>query len=227
MAYICEDCRLYFSRRSSNCPHCGRRPTEDSRSEAELQAQGYRSLTLPAPSRRHTNRAVIHDDDLLAGLRRDYERQHTSSSHTASAESSTRETVPPPPPEPQPEEDFFAHFREEQPQPRSTPQIDLDPPERPAVRTRDPWEAPSHTWHEPPRARRTGTFSRLGRSAASIPWPLMLRIGFVILVIALLVTLWTMRWALLQGILTLFTTLLPVLLIVWLVWYIIRGGRRR
>ena len=67
----------------------------------------------------------------------------------------------------------------------------------------------------------------MGRSAASIPWPLLLRIGFVILVIALLATLWTMRWALLQGILALFTALLPGFVILWLLWYIIRGGRRR
>lgn len=174
MAYICADCRLYFSRPSTNCPRCGRRPVNDGHSEAELEALGYRLLALPDLSNRSARRSVIHDDDILAGLRRDYERQQASSRRPAEAE-------PSPPP---PEEDFFAGLRRESTGTGPTPRIDLDPPERPAVRTPDLWEAPSPVWRESPRPRRReGLFSRLNRAAA-IPWPLLLRIGFVVLVIA-------------------------------------------
>lgn len=220
MACFCEDCRLYFQRRYPNCPRCGRRPVSDGRTDQELEALGYHAFPLPGQAGQQPRRAAIEDEDLLSRLRRDYERQYTAPPPEPAAQAPDA-----PPPSPPPEEDFFGGFREGPAQ--STPRIDLDPPERPAVRRPAPREAPAADWYAPPRARRESVFSRLGRSASSVPWPLLLRIGFVVLIVALLFTLWAMRRALVRGVLSIFTALLPALVVLYLLWYIIRGGRRR
>ena len=208
MAYYCEDCRLYFPRHVVNCPQCGQRPAADGRSDREMALLGYRPFS---PAARPTQPEQIQDDDLLLTLRREYAQQYSTPAPSPS------------PTEEDPQEDFFTQLSSG-PEP-VFPQMELDPPGTPAPFPTTDFPGPA--CRRPSFQVREPFHRRAARRFSLVPWPLLLRVCFVLVVLLFLVILWCMRGALIQGVLSIFTALMPLVLMALALWWILRSVFRR
>ncbi|MCR4642143.1 MAG: hypothetical protein K5697_08960 [Lachnospiraceae bacterium] len=104
MAYKCLDCDHVFSTARNSCPYCGGKVIWEVNDSSEH---------IPEDSGCHSDNFTIRDEDLLASLRRAYEKEHgnTTNHHApeqtySSANSASNQSASPS------NEDFFSQFRD-------------------------------------------------------------------------------------------------------------------
>lgn len=245
MAYICDDCKYIFPRKRTNCPYCGGRIYNSSRSEADLQADGYTFESVrsgrnsgslqPDPEQADS----FSYDDLRAAFFSSHPAEEpqavpaaasrTSNPRREPAVSSQRTQAPAQSPPVSRGTDYFSQFSSASQAGPSVPRVEPVPlRQNPEIRpVRDLFR---QELAEPAREARRMERQYRRRSAmdtlAGIRWGAAARILLVIFVVIMAVTIWQMRHVIFQSILSFFISLLPAILLIWILWRLLRAAFR-
>lgn len=228
MAYICDDCKLIFPNKRTNCPFCGGRVYDNTLSEQQLLNSGYLLASEKLTRDNNNNQYDTHQHSPYDELRHAFlSNQSSSPSKDEIPEVSpqtpfnnTNDVSTPP------GVDFFSQFSGD-----SNNGIDI-PTVEPPLQTNQPEDQLQDDLYEQELQeleRQRRRFERQYRRRAALHfitnlrWRTVLRIVFVVLLIIIAVSIWQMRYVIFNSLMSFLISLLPIFIVLWILWYIFRS----
>ncbi len=217
MAFLCDNCQLFFSHKLMNCPFCGGKIHIENISQQSLLQDGYTLARLKDDPDIHQNSndsVSVEDSDIIASLRKSYHREHSQTEPQPQRQSSSPETDN--------NRGFFSQFQS------STTEEDIPT----VVHTKGSVPSPGTgsidselQSMERLQQRIRNNYRRIAllNFISNIQWGAVFRILVIIGIIVCALTIWNMRYLIINAIIDFLLSLIPIIILIWVIVYVIKS----
>lgn len=243
MAFLCDNCQLFFSRKLTNCPFCGRKIYTENVSEESLKREGYSLANMDGSKKNNesVDSFVIDDSDIIASLRQSYLNEHvsnaqshpqhkqtakkTSATSLDNAFSTNQNDVGVDSADDTNEGGFFSQFQSSDVI-DEIPTVSQIPTSNQATNT-TPDSAVDEELRSIERQQRRirNNYRRIAllNFLSNIRWSSIFRVFLIIGIIICAVTTWRMRYVILNSIMSFLISLIPIVIVICIIVYLIRS----
>lgn len=244
MAFLCDNCQLFFPRKLTNCPFCGGKIYTENVSEESLKQDGYSLVSMEGSkkSNESTDPFVIDDSDIIASLRKSYHNEHVSNGQphpqiqrtatnpdavsTDNASSADQHYMGMELGDYTNEGGFFSQFQSSGVI-DEIPTVSQTPTSNQAITTTTQAPAIDEELRSIERQQRQirNNYRRIAflNFLTNIRWRTVFRIILIIGIVFCALTIWKMRYIILDSIMSFIISLLQLIIIVWIIVYLIKS----